>query len=601
MKFFSPMNLWFLILIPMFIAMYILKRKHEEVNVSSTMLWKEALENLEASTPWEKLKTNVLFFLQLLTLLLLIFSLATPFIYSNLKGYSNVIIAFDNSGSMNYKTKSGTKLEDSKKEAIDIVNNLPSSAEVTIIKSSPKAEIILSSSKDKKAARNIINEITSSNAIDANDGAISLIKSMASVNKDIAYYYFTDEEIKIDNVKGQVVSFEKVGENALVENLATVVENNEINALATISNNSKEPKNLEVSLYGDDKLLQIKEISIGGEESLNVQFDKVTNNIETMYVEIDIDDSLNEDNRYYSVVNQTTRKKILMISERNLFLEKAISLRNDVEFFKTNDANEIKEGYDVYIYDGIMPEELPKEGNVLIINPSLENKYVSLDNEVEGGKALFVKSKVTEYIEGEGFELAKFKPINLNGNFESFIELNDKSLGAVGVVNNSKIAVLSFDIHDSDMPLTYNFPVLMNNLVNYLCGNNIIDRSDFICSEEVKISILSDVKNLKIINNNKDEKTFNTDNEKELIYKDTINPGIYEAIQNSKEINYDNKFSVNFPREESKESNFKNNESVEKSNDNTSVKGINITNLLIILAIILVVLEWFFYIKLNNK
>ena len=140
----------------------------------------------------------------------------------------------------------------------------------------------------------------------------------------------------------------------------------------------------------------------------------------------------------------------------------------------------------------------------------------------------------------------------------------------------------------------------MNNLVNYLCGNSIIDRSDFICSEDVKISILSDVNSLKVISNNKDEKTFNIDQEKELIYKDTINQGIYEAIQNSKETNYNNKFSVNFPREESKESTFENNESIEKSN-NTSVKGINITNLLVILAIILVILEWFFYIKLNNK
>ena len=75
-------SLWpltLLITIPLVILLYILKRKYREVQVSSSLLWKEAYKNTQANTPWEKLKVNIMMILQILVILLLIFALMSPF------------------------------------------------------------------------------------------------------------------------------------------------------------------------------------------------------------------------------------------------------------------------------------------------------------------------------------------------------------------------------------------------------------------------------------------------------------------------------------------------------------------------------------------
>ena len=61
MKLFSPMALWFLILIPILILLYILKQRFEERQVPSLYLWQQILMDTEATSPFQKLKRNILF------------------------------------------------------------------------------------------------------------------------------------------------------------------------------------------------------------------------------------------------------------------------------------------------------------------------------------------------------------------------------------------------------------------------------------------------------------------------------------------------------------------------------------------------------------
>jgi Ca-activated chloride channel family protein len=71
MSFINPWGLISFISIPILIVLYILKQQHSEHVVSSTYLWKKTEMFMQASTPWQKLRKNLLFFLQLLMLLFL--------------------------------------------------------------------------------------------------------------------------------------------------------------------------------------------------------------------------------------------------------------------------------------------------------------------------------------------------------------------------------------------------------------------------------------------------------------------------------------------------------------------------------------------------
>ncbi|MGX8715656.1 MAG: BatA domain-containing protein, partial [Lachnospiraceae bacterium] len=96
-------SLWplaLLVLVPLIILLYILKQEAKEESFSSVMLWQEVFRNLQARTPWERLRRQLLLFLQILTILLLVLALMGPWIRKAGAGEDAVILVIDNSASM---------------------------------------------------------------------------------------------------------------------------------------------------------------------------------------------------------------------------------------------------------------------------------------------------------------------------------------------------------------------------------------------------------------------------------------------------------------------------------------------------------------------
>jgi len=75
---YSPENLWWAAaLVPPLILLYFLKIKRKPVLVPSIMLWQRSIHDLQANAPFQRLRRNLLLFLQLLVLLLIVVAVAT--------------------------------------------------------------------------------------------------------------------------------------------------------------------------------------------------------------------------------------------------------------------------------------------------------------------------------------------------------------------------------------------------------------------------------------------------------------------------------------------------------------------------------------------
>jgi Ca-activated chloride channel family protein len=100
LTFVTPWGLIGLIAVPLIIILYIMKQKREKVIVSSHVLWQKVLRDMQAATPWQKLRKNLLMFLQLLCAVLIVLALAGMALESGTHTSQPVIIAIDSSLSM---------------------------------------------------------------------------------------------------------------------------------------------------------------------------------------------------------------------------------------------------------------------------------------------------------------------------------------------------------------------------------------------------------------------------------------------------------------------------------------------------------------------
>ncbi|MCS6772925.1 MAG: BatA domain-containing protein, partial [Thermoflexales bacterium] len=100
MSLINPLALVFAALAIPILLLYLLKPRHREQVVSSTLLWQQVALEREARTPWQHLRVNPLLLLQLATLAVLVFALARPFMLAPASLSNRILVMLDASASM---------------------------------------------------------------------------------------------------------------------------------------------------------------------------------------------------------------------------------------------------------------------------------------------------------------------------------------------------------------------------------------------------------------------------------------------------------------------------------------------------------------------
>lgn len=576
-----------LVFIPIIILLYLLKQKAEDYPFSSLYLWRETYKNIEATKPWEKLKNNLLMYLQIITMLGLIFALTAPYFMRGGKEYKNVVMVLDNSGSMNTLLDGKkTRLEVAKEKALDYFDDLRSDTRVTILSSNQTAKIELAGASDKNTVKKALNHIAETDIAGNLEPSISLVESMASQWEGYEAVLFSDTDVDMGKINGKVIDVSSTGRNGAVAYVShTINENGSVSVLAKVQNCGTEALHTDINLYCNDEIADIQPLSIPQGESQIIYFKAVELSDYAKMEEIKIKAELNEkdmlanDNIAYDVVKEDAEKKVLLVTEQNIFLEKAILTNENISLYKTTDLKHIDDTdtYDLYVYDGIMPKVLPKTGNLIFINPTVgeHNDMFTVEKQEDGVKAQVVEHDITNVIKNVSFGVGTYASLQKPAWAETFLKAGKQSLGFIGTTKDRMVAVLGFDLHQSDLPLMTEFPILINQMVHSMVKSSLLKETVITAGETIDINGMTQMK---------------------------TKAGIYEIKGELGSTQKTEWLGVNFPVE--KESTLQNQIEVTGSQKDTnkmiadSIRGgIDLRGLVILILIVLLGLEWTLYIR----
>lgn len=558
------------VFIPGIILLYLLKQKVVNQKISALNLWKEAYENVQASTPWEKFRNNILMYMQIAALLLLILALMSPYITGSGSEYSNVLIIIDNSASMSgLYSEDESKLDVAKEQAADYVNS-NDGTRYTIMTVSNTPELIISGSDDKGRVSDAVNNIETTDIAGSLDQAASMVQSLVAAWKSYKVIAFTDSSANMQNINCEVVDLSIQGNNGAIQSLShTVSEDGTVKVMARVDNYGNNSLNTDVNLYIGNKLYDIQNVTVEAGESSIVYFKDIASgkynsilagNTPYLMAELNSKDMLAGDNIVYDILDNGSENKILLVTDKNTFLEKALKISGSQTIDKVQpkdaEAADIEE-YSLVVYDGVLPGELSETGNIIFINPPASD----VKKETEGWqKDIFIygkkskssvirtlKGNVTEYIEDYSFSSLDVLGFKTPKWAKAFFETGSKlSAGYLGNYNGRMVAVIGFDLHNTDFPLQTEFPIFMYNLLRETMSARIAEKSVYNAGEAVSIQKKGKSEKVVVTKPDGTKENYNLEGGT-VVFADTIDAGLYSIKEDDGEMY----FIVPFPEEES--------------------------------------------------
>ena len=145
---------------------------------------------------------------------------------------------------------------------------------------------------------------------------------------------------------------------------------------------------------------------------------------------------------------------------------------------KKGDAPAI-DGFDLYIFEHEVPTRLPEDGVIFLSDLNIENfstlnsagiriqNMGSTPNPAGAALEEEMKHPLLNRIDAANITVSKFTMVSLDAAYESLLSYAGYPMLAVKNEEDSKLAVMPFSLHYSNLPILLEFPMLVKNVFDY--------------------------------------------------------------------------------------------------------------------------------------
>ena len=443
-SFAAPQFAWALALPAGIVILYLLRRKYLPTQVPSTFLWQAAMKDHAANRPLQRLRKNLLLPVQFLAALLLVLGLMHPCLEGG--NASRTVMIFDLSGSMQAVTEGRTRLETAKERALEMLDGMPAGEEITVLAAEEEIRQVVSGSTDREDTRRAILGLACGRGGADLEKAVGLAEAIRREDREkgARIIVFSDDYIPPEGVSA--VNAGRGEENRAVYALTA----GEGHAYARIANFGGDCM-VTVICSSDSELREAKQVEIPAGETAGVLF-AIPEDSRTAEIRIREEDALAADNRA-EVPVEHSRTRTVALTEDSLFLESALKVRSDLKVLRTSaEALETTEA-DLYI-SGHSP--------VIFSRRSGETVFTWTEEEQEpAGSLTAEETPITKGLTLQRVFLRACRPVS---GGKAAIRAGGETVAAY----TEDGVILGFALADSNLPLKYDFPILIQNILDWL-------------------------------------------------------------------------------------------------------------------------------------
>src|SRR3954464_348557 len=170
---------------PAIVALYFLTLRRQKLDVPSTYLWKKSMEDMHVNSLWQRLRQNLLLFLQLLLVALVMFALMRPGWEGTKLDGDRFIFLVDNSASMSATDAVDAKnrLEEAKTLVGGMIDQMSSGMTAMIISFADTPQVVQEFTDSRRLLRERLDTIQPTVRGTDLHGALDLADGLANPSR----------------------------------------------------------------------------------------------------------------------------------------------------------------------------------------------------------------------------------------------------------------------------------------------------------------------------------------------------------------------------------------------------------------------------------
>lgn len=541
MSFLYPLGLIGLIVVPLLILIYILRSKYNEQTVPSTYLWTLSERFFKRRNPLSGLTGIISLILQILTVIIVSLAIARP-IFVVPDSASEYCFIIDGSGSMNTNSDGKTGFDRAKEYIGDAIDSARLGSSYTLISVSGDTSVIYERIQDKDVAKDLLSDLECSDGPSEYNDALAAAQKYFEENTSTLVYFVTDKDYESHkNVEIVNVNSQKTVNYGITGAWGSLTDGVLYTGATVTSYNLDATVEVQLYVNGSDRAAKKTTVGLKAGESAPVELSCNATSYDSFKLVITNSDDLAADNEIISYnVSSEESYSILVVSETPFFFEAVFdALTDSVVDTVSPDEYNGQGGYGLYVFHSYTPDRLPDAAVWLVNSSESVDKsgfgirgIIETETPGELVKSSSTASQARKLLAGvEGRDIYISEYVKYSGMYTQFTTLfffdsNPMILAGVNGLGNREV-VFAFDLHKSDLALSTDFTPLISNLLEYSCPA-LVDRSDYLCGEDLNINITANIDSVKVTSPNGAENYIDTSTDIGVLSLDKV--GTYTLV-----------------------------------------------------------------------